>query len=319
MTMKCPECRAPLNSTDGEKAYCSPQCGKQYQILFSREWETAKAKQPTPPPPKPVNQELAAGKIKTECPHCNKGFTVNREALGKTATCPKCSEKFEIKEAAVAAKCKSHPTVDAVYSCAMCGAPICEICSFPQPNGSRKCPDCAAIAPGTGAGQAVSQGVKCVNHPDVQATVECKVCHSPICSTCDFALPGGVHVCPKCVEIQGRTLSKGRKKAVTWSYVTAIISTILFIVFFVLLAGVTTESEAEAIGMALGSIILISALIGTGLAFSALEKTAAQSDQYLGGRHLESFTGRQLSVVDHPWPVHGLMPHCYRMQVLEVQ
>ena len=90
---------------------------------------------------------------------------------------------------------------------------------------------------GSGPVNVVPQGVRCARHPDVQAVQYCKSCRVAVCGTCDFALPGGVHVCPDCATKTSEGLSEKRKKPLGWAYGLAVLGTLGTIVFFLAAAG----------------------------------------------------------------------------------
>lgn len=47
-----------------------------------------------------------------------------------------------------------------------------------------------------------AEGAVCVQHPSVAALLTCDVCESPMCATCDFPQPTGLHLCPNCATAQ---------------------------------------------------------------------------------------------------------------------
>src|SRR5215475_2051895 len=56
-----------------------------------------------------------------------------------------------------------------------------------------------AVPPAIPENPPVRVGITCVQHSKIQATEQCKRCGAFMCATCDFAFPGGVHLCPICV------------------------------------------------------------------------------------------------------------------------
>ena len=113
-------------------------------------------------------------------------------------------------------------------------------------------------------------------HAEIQAVHYCGACHAPVCATCDFALPGGVHVCPDCATKTDRSLSPTRRKLLFWAYGLAVMSTLGIVLFFI---AATTRAQdfnepgaEDAIGMALSLFVFIPSLVGTALATSALDR-----------------------------------------------
>ena len=45
--------------------------------------------------------------------------------------------------------------------------------------------------------------ITCARHRNVQAVTRCNNCGTPMCATCDFTFPGGVHLCPDCATAPG--------------------------------------------------------------------------------------------------------------------
>jgi hypothetical protein len=83
---------------------------------------------------------------------------------------------------------------------------------------------------------------RCVAHPEVAASVECRGCRSWTCETCDFVFPGDVHLCPKCVKSYATSTSAWRRRARNRSLVYGGVATAFFA--SLPLAGVLAESEA---------------------------------------------------------------------------
>jgi hypothetical protein len=124
-----------------------------------------------------------------------------------------------------------------------------------------------------GTTEAAVEGVMCVNHPGVQAERHCKACHKPICGTCDFALPGNVHVCPACATQTKPGMSSARKTLVGWGIGLAIWSTVALAGLFAVAAGMPAEPGAEeALGIAFSLLIFVPSLIGTALSFAARDR-----------------------------------------------
>src|SRR5678816_332806 len=137
--------------------------------------------------------------------------------------------------AAPSQTCARHPTAQAAAICADCQSSMCGTCAFPQEDGSVLCPNCAtgrASYGGLGIGRGISPprpvvppGTMCAVHPENAAIQRCATCRTTLCETCDFALPGNLHLCGNCATTAGDTISAKRKKAAFWSYALAVIST----------------------------------------------------------------------------------------------
>jgi len=106
------------------------------------------------------------------------------------------------------------------------------------------------------------------------AVKRCRECRKAICSTCDFAFPGGVHLCPACATSASKKLSPNRKKLVIWAYGLAIWGTLGMAVIFsgALAESVDSQSDLEAFEMVMGWLVIIPALIGCALGFACLDK-----------------------------------------------
>jgi len=236
MEMYCPDCMGTLTTSDGKTARCDTH-GGDYTILFSS-WK----------PPAPV---------------------VPDEPLSPV--------DFQFKSGMM---CHQHPAVSASFVCRNCGTPLCELCAFADEQGNRFCPGCISRRTPSASGLdvppriSIPAGVHCVQHPNVDATQICKSCGAYMCATCDFALPGGIHICPACAAAPKTTLSRKRKKLLSISYVLAAWSTL---VFTALLAGyfakfVKTKDDVQMVGIMLLVFLLGPSLAGLAMACSALEK-----------------------------------------------
>lgn len=250
MELVCPECLGSLAFKDENSVVCQTH-GGEYEVLFSRL---------RPPPPRPV----APG-------------------LPEPAAVAALSES-EATEGGTRPFCTQHPHVAAAFICRHCGKPICNICAFREDDGTAVCPECALTHGTSTAGDpalveaaAVSQllpGARCTQHPNLAATQRCKLCGAFMCATCDFALPGNIHVCPKCAATPRSSLSPRRKKFMIGSYALAIWSTIGMTC---LLAGVFAEmarskADQEVLGMVLMLFVMAPAITGLALGVSARDR-----------------------------------------------
>jgi B-box zinc finger protein len=238
MELICPECMGTLETKDGQSARCLTH-GGEYRILFSH-WE----------PPAPPQIE--------EPPEM----------------------KFVLTPGAV---CFQHRTVPAAFVCDDCGTPLCTTCIFELPGGVRLCADCAnrRAASGQRAASApistLPVGVRCVQHPLVQATQQCKLCGAFMCTTCDFTMMGGIHVCPTCATAPRTTLSSRRKGLLIGAYALAGVATFgMALVMSGALADMARTKEGETmLGLLFTFIVLIPAVIGMALGFSAIDRRLA--------------------------------------------
>jgi hypothetical protein len=187
------------------------------------------------------------------------------------------------------AMCVEHPRHAAVGACPACAKNLCALCSF-DVNGRSFCSDCAmaeakvaSSSPGPAPGSAPTPMLRrrtaavgiCADHPGVEAVARCRVCAKGVCATCDFALPGGVHVCPRCVESDSTSdVSPKRKKLTYIALALAVWSTILTVLMFsgAFKSLFTDDAGGKAADLILTNITLWPLLIGTGLSMSALDK-----------------------------------------------
>jgi hypothetical protein len=121
---------------------------------------------------------------------------------------------------------------------------------------------------------AAPPGVVCVQHPTVSAARQCKLCGAFMCATCDFELPGGIHVCPTCATTPKTTLSPRRKKLLFGAYALAVWSTLCM---GILLSGaltgmVQTKAQEEVLGFVLILVVLAPSIAGLSLGFGAMDR-----------------------------------------------
>jgi hypothetical protein len=114
----------------------------------------------------------------------------------------------------------------------------------------------------------------CGIHPAVRATERCATCGTPICATCDFAFPGGLHLCPNCASKPTQGLNPRRKKTLIFSYLLAVWCTLgVAVLLSGKLAGFThTPEDLQALGTMLMLFVFVPALVGVGLAFGSLDR-----------------------------------------------
>jgi hypothetical protein len=193
------------------------------------------------------------------------------------------------------AACAAHPGQKAAADCAACGKPLCALCSFDR-NRRSYCSDCAVeqarlkqqaasgglltlnltSAPSGGWRRIDRAAVKCAEHPDNPSVADCRLCAKPVCATCDFAMPGGVHLCPSCVENSQSSdeINPQRKRLSYIALALAAWSTILLVLMF---AGAfnsffTDDAGGKAADLIVTNLVLWPLLIGTALSMSALDR-----------------------------------------------
>ena len=155
--------------------------------------------------------------------------------------------------------------------------PICDLCAFPQDNGTRFCPTCSAQSSrssqrsGLSTSTLAAQGQKCKQHPNVGASYICYSCGEPMCKTCDFSLPGNIHACPTCATSTKPKLSPKRRKRLVSAYVMASWCTLVWVA---LLSGVFrgmvhNKADQEGFGLLLMVVLLVPSITGVALGVSA--------------------------------------------------
>lgn len=243
------------------------------------------------------------------CPDCRSALQM---ANTRTAVCAQHGGRFEVlfdryavpAPAQVAAPatpllddtmCAAHLRQKAVGDCAACGKHICALCSF-ELNRQRYCSDCASTqaaqqnramssglitldlspAPSGAFRRTDAPSAPCANHPDNVSVARCRLCSKPVCATCDFAMPGGVHLCPSCVENSQSSpeINPKRKKMSYIAIALAAWSTLMLVLMFSgAFNSLFTDDEAgKGMDVLITNITLWPLLIGTGLAMSARDR-----------------------------------------------
>jgi hypothetical protein len=187
-------------------------------------------------------------------------------------------------KAAASVTCKQHPDVAASFACIECHTPVCETCAFHEQDGSVLCPECKVnqLKPPpvlTLVDQPVvpiPAEARCKQHPNVAATQQCKLCANYLCSTCDFSLPNGIHVCPTCATVPRSPLGARGRKFLIGSYAAAIWSTVgLACLVSGAFGGVAqTKADEMVLGWVLLLFVLVPAVVGLALASSAKRQRA---------------------------------------------
>jgi hypothetical protein len=115
-------------------------------------------------------------------------------------------------------------------------------------------------------------GVKCSQHPNVSAVSLCNVCRMPVCATCDFVLPGGVHLCPQCASTPQTTMSYKRRARSVWSIALGGWSTIAFLAFFLGCLLSRSQEVLALLSLFFAVFCFIPVLVGLALGISAIER-----------------------------------------------
>ena len=108
----------------------------------------------------------------------------------------------------------------------------------------------------------------CALHPEVKTSRRCAGCGAHICETCDFSLPGHIHICPTCAMNSPTGLSSSRKKLVIASILLAIWATVGFTLALI---GGLASVDPKVSGFVELLLILAPSTIGFGLGWSAQE------------------------------------------------
>jgi hypothetical protein len=121
---------------------------------------------------------------------------------------------------------------------------------------------------------AVPAGMRCVQHPTVAATGSCRTCGAYFCATCDFALPGGVHLCPTCATTPNTALSPRRKRAMIASIAIAVWCTIFLAVLFsgALAKHLRTAADRQALGVAFSLFLMVPSIVGLALGLGSIDR-----------------------------------------------
>lgn len=241
MELLCPECLAPFEFADGQTARCTKHDGE-YQILFMRE--------PVPVP-----------------------------AVAPPVAIPMAIPVAEAPPLRLQTRtvCIQHPSVAASYTCRSCGAAICSTCDFPQPDGGHACPNCAVQSatpsPVMNPGVRLPSGVRCVQHMNLPATAQCKLCGAFMCRTCTFDLSGGLKICPECATATPK-LSPARKRLLIGAFVLAVWCTIASLAIYGgIFRGLIHDKESRAmVGWLVLALLPLPSLIGLTLSISTMER-----------------------------------------------
>ncbi len=190
------------------------------------------------------------------CPKCQSVLTMHD---ADTAVCPNCNKRYRVvRRSATPATQPAAPAV--------------------SPNPYAVAPEPPPVQQGIAASRlattTMEMGVTCGNHPGVPAITRCRECRTPVCSTCDFPFPGGIHLCPKCATSTSKKLSPKRKALVGWSYALAVWGTVGMAMMLggVFADSVQTQKDAEQLSVMLALLIALPTFIGAVMSFACLDK-----------------------------------------------
>jgi hypothetical protein len=118
------------------------------------------------------------------------------------------------------------------------------------------------------------EGLKCQQHPAVDAVARCGVCSSGVCATCDFLI-ASIHVCPKCIDsAYEEKLSPHRRHLAIGAIILAIYCTLLsvFTLTGMLYRLMGNTLESPVYGYFVMFLVYLPSAVGTVLAFCAYER-----------------------------------------------
>jgi len=112
----------------------------------------------------------------------------------------------------------------------------------------------------------------CQNHPQVAAVQRCMRCSARICGVCDFAFPGEIHLCPRCVTATAGSLSPGRKGMMIGAYIAAATATLTFAAFIFAAASGAFGGASEVVAIVVFVFLIACIATGLGLGFGTIDR-----------------------------------------------
>ena len=112
----------------------------------------------------------------------------------------------------------------------------------------------------------------CQNHQQVPAAHRCTRCAARMCNVCDFAFPGEIHLCPRCITSAAGGLSGGRRGMMIAAYAAAGLSTFLIVVFMVAAASGGLTGFNEFLAGIILFFLLACIVTGLGLGVGAIDR-----------------------------------------------
>jgi hypothetical protein len=220
------------------------------------------------------------------CPDCRADLVI---ADPQNATCAGHDGRYQILFDRAAAPV-GLPAGAAAANVASSGASVdafddpniktCAACDAPNPITAQKCGSCGSaftLLQLTGRPAQRTENLTCAQHGDVPAVGRCRICRRGVCATCDFLLPGNLHVCPACLEKEPSTeISPKRRNLMIGAIIVAVYCTLMFAF---LMTGTIHRAfgNNEFTNMLAGNAILIPAIIGTVMAFSTFDRRLSNS------------------------------------------
>ena len=119
---------------------------------------------------------------------------------------------------------------------------------------------------------AAAQFVPCARHPESPAVTRCFTCKAALCTTCDFAFPGGIHLCPSCATNPRPQVSPKRRILIWWSIILGACSLLTMAGFFVAIVAMRGSSDAASMASVFVVISLFAALIGVALGTASFDR-----------------------------------------------
>lgn len=125
----------------------------------------------------------------------------------------------------------------------------------------------------------VAIGVRCVQHPHLQAINKCQTCGAFMCHTCTFDLPGGSTICPECATEPKVPFNANRKKNLIGSYVLAIWCTLVLIAMSLGIYNNMARDQASitALNLLITITLVVPSIVGLGMAVSTMARRVPTS------------------------------------------
>lgn len=162
----------------------------------------------------------------------------------------------------------------------------CQACGVLNPMSAAFCRSCRSqfsLWSAMSAPQPSVNKIHCTQHPDVPAVMRCQVCHSGVCATCDFVVPGGVHVCPACIEKEpSNELEPARRNKMIAGFFIAAYSTLMLALGRSGALVRTFGNDKDTLKI-LGLFIFWPMVIGVGVSLAALDKRRGNTTSIIVG------------------------------------
>jgi hypothetical protein len=184
--------------------------------------------------------------------------------------CPECMSPLDVTDGKTAI-CRAH---NARFTVLFTRYPLVETLELAEAGqeSSVAAPVTAADRLTAAYGGYVPPKANCSRHPDSAAVSVCHVCRTPICSTCLFVYPGGLHFCPSCATNPNPQISSKRKKMIWWSMGMGIFSLVSIAALLLIAGQMRGEINAQMFGCAFMLLSLVPSTIGLATGIGALDK-----------------------------------------------